>query len=168
MIESKSIETPATLVRFSIRAPQTGASVGDADGPFTKLYHEESDRSKRFSYIHVSALGVANRTLLLRQSRGLSDRSKTAKRKPGASKNDQKCSNLYISGDETRFQRILKKVVFDADCYQDSEKTMDIVQKPSTQNVQICTSVVIKKKKERLILEGRFDQLFTNIISKLI
>jgi len=47
MIESKSIETPATLVRFSIRAPQAGASVGDADGPFTKLYHEESDRSKR-------------------------------------------------------------------------------------------------------------------------
>ena len=39
------------------------------------------------------------------------------------------------------------------------KKTMDFVQKPSTQNVQICTSVVIKKK-ERLILEGRFDHFF--------
>ena len=47
MIESKSIETPATLVRFSIRAPQAGASVGDADGPFTKLYHEDRCPSKR-------------------------------------------------------------------------------------------------------------------------
>ena len=50
MIESKSIETPATLVRFSIRAPQGAASVSSAGGHFTNPYHEESDRSKRVSF----------------------------------------------------------------------------------------------------------------------
>ena len=36
------------------------------------------------------------------------------------------------------------------------KKTMEIVQKTRTDNVQICTSGVIEKKKESLILEGRF------------
>ena len=67
-------------------------------------------------------VGVANRPLSPRDCRRRSGRSKTAKRKPGTSKNDKKCANLYISGDETRFQHKLKKVVFDAPCYQDSEK----------------------------------------------
>ena len=37
------------------------------------------------------------------------------------------------------------------------KKTMEIVQKTRTDNVQICTSGVIEKKKERLKLEGQFD-----------
>ena len=39
------------------------------------------------------------------------------------------------------------------------KKTMEIVQKTWTENVQICTSGVIEKK-ESLILEGRFDHFF--------
>ena len=67
-------------------------------------------------------VGVANRPLSPRDCRRRSGRSKTAKRKPGASKNDKKCANLYISGDETRFQHKLKTGVFDGPCYLDSEK----------------------------------------------
>ena len=65
---------------------------------------------------------MANRPRNSRQCAKYSVTSKTAEKKRGTWKNEEKCANLYISGDETRFQHKLKKVVFDAPCYQDSEK----------------------------------------------
>ena len=118
MIESKSIETPATLVRFSIRAQQGAASVGSAGGRFTNPYHEESDRSKRVSFKTLGWRTVPS-TLDTVESRVAEAKRE---KKQGASKNDKKCSDLYIRRDETRFQHKLKKGVFDGPCYQDSQK----------------------------------------------
>ena len=67
---------------------------------------------------------------------------------------------MNISGDETRFQHKLKKVVFDAPCYQDSEKNNG--NRLENFNTK-CSDLYIsgdQKKKERLILEGRFDHFF--------
>ena len=142
MIESKSIETPATLVRFSIRAPQAGASVGDADGTFTNLYHEESDRSKR----------VGSKTLVWPTDPSTLDTVESrvieAKRekKQGASKNDKKCSDLYIRRDETRFQHDLKKGVFDGPCYQDSQKNNG--KRPENEDRQ-CSDLYIRRDRKK-------------------
>ena len=67
---------------------------------------------------------------------------------------------MYIRRDETRFQHNLKKGVFDGPCYQDSQKNNG--KRPENEDRQ-CSDLYIRrdrKKKERLIFEGRFDHFF--------
>ena len=122
---------------------------------FTNVYHEDRCRSKRFS-LKTLVWPTDPSSLDTVESRVM--RAKSEKKR-GTCKNDKKCSNLYIRSDQTRFQHKLKKVVFDADCYQDSEKNNG--NRPENFNTK-CSDLYIRRdrKKRELDFRGSICSLF--------